>query len=221
MPGISLLGFIAAALVLLLTPGPGVMYIVARSIGQGPRAGLVSVLGLSAGALVHVAAAAAGISTILLASATAFGLVKAAGAAYLIYLGIRTLLARGAVASTEVCTPRSSRRLFADGVLVSVLNPKIALFFLAFLPQFVDPTRGPVAQQILLLGRSTLRWPLSPILPTLFAGSLRHMLATERCKAPPRYISGSVDLGLGGVRPDRARLTQGRCGRASEDTQFT
>src|SRR4026208_1733968 len=92
----SLLGFIAAALVLLLTPGPGVMYIVARSIGQGSRAGLVSVGGLAAGALVHVVAAAAGISTILLASVTAFGVIKAAGAAYLIYLGVRTLVAPGA-----------------------------------------------------------------------------------------------------------------------------
>ena len=199
MPGISLLGFIVAALVLLLTPGPGVMYIVARSIGQGSRAGLVSVLGLSAGALVHVAAAAAGISTILLASATAFGLVKAAGAAYLIYLGIRTLLARGAVASTEVCTPRSSRRLFADGVLVSVLNPKIALFFLAFLPQFVDPARGPVARQVLLLG--LLYVALALVTDSgyaLLAGSLRHRLRDRALQGPlPRYISGSVYLGLG------------------------
>ena len=199
MSGISLLGFIAAALVLLLTPGPGVMYIVARSIGQGSRAGLVSVLGLSAGALVHVAAAAAGISTILLASATAFGLVKAAGAAYLIYLGIRTLLARGAVASTEACTPRSSRRLFADGVLVSVLNPKIALFFLAFLPQFVDPGRGPVARQILLLG--LLYVALALVTDSgyaLLAGSLRHRLRDRALQGPlPRYISGSVYLGLG------------------------
>jgi threonine/homoserine/homoserine lactone efflux protein len=199
MPGISLLGFIAAALVLLLTPGPGVMYIVARSIGQGRRAGLVSVLGLSAGALVHVAAAAAGISTILLASATAFGLVKAAGAAYLIYLGIRTLLARGAVASTEVCTPRSSGRLFADGVLVSVLNPKIALFFLAFLPQFVDPGRGPVAQQILLLGLLYVALALvTDSAYALLAGSLRHRLRDRALQGPlPRYISGSVYLGLG------------------------
>jgi threonine/homoserine/homoserine lactone efflux protein len=199
MPGISLLGFIAAALVLLLTPGPGVMYIVARSIGQGSRGGLVSVLGLSAGALVHVAAAAAGISTILLASATAFGLVKAAGAAYLIYLGIRTLLARGAVASTEVCSPRSWRRLFADGVLVSVLNPKIALFFLAFLPQFVDPARGPVARQVLLLG--LLYVALALVTDSgyaLLAGSLRHRLRDRALQGPlPRYISGSVYLGLG------------------------
>jgi threonine/homoserine/homoserine lactone efflux protein len=199
MPGISLLGFIAAALVLLLTPGPGVMYIVARSIGQGSRAGLVSVLGLAAGALVHVAAAAAGISTILLASATAFGFVKAAGAAYLIYLGIRTLLARGAVASTGVCTPRSSGRLFADGVLVSVLNPKIALFFLAFLPQFVDPGRGPIAQQILLLGLLYVALALvTDSAYALLAGSLRHRLRDRALQGPlPRYISGSVYLGLG------------------------
>jgi len=199
MLGISLLGFIAAALVLLLTPGPGVMYIVARSIGQGSRAGLVSVLGLAAGALVHVAAAAAGMSAILLASATAFGLVKAAGAAYLIYLGIRTLLARGAVAGTEVCTPRSSGRLCADGALVSILNPKIALFFLAFLPQFVDPGRGPVAQQILLLGLLYVALALvTDSAYALLAGSLRHRLRDRALQGPlPRYISGSVYLGLG------------------------
>lgn len=115
-------GFVAAALVLLLIPGPGVLYIVARSLSQGHRAGLVSVLGLSAGALVHVAAATAGLSAILLASATAFGIVKALGAGYLIYLGVRTLAARGPAAGLAVTTPRSLRRLFTDGVLVSVLN---------------------------------------------------------------------------------------------------
>jgi len=195
----SLLGFIAAALVLLLTPGPGVMYIVARSIGQGSRAGLVSVVGLATGALVHVVAAAAGISTILLASVTAFGVIKAAGAAYLIYLGVRTLVARGASTATETCAPRSSHRLFADGVLVSVLNPKIALFFLAFLPQFVDPGRGPVAQQILLLGLLYVALALvTDSSYALLAGSLRHRLPDRALQGPlPRYISGSVYLGLG------------------------
>ena len=106
----SLLGFIAAALVVLLIPGPGVLYVVARSVSQGRRAGLVSVLGLSAGALVHVAAAAAGISALLLASATAFGMIKALGAGYLIYLGMRTLFGRQAIVRIEAAAPRSLRR---------------------------------------------------------------------------------------------------------------
>ncbi len=117
---------------------------VARSLGQGQRAGLVSVVGLSVGALVHVSAATAGLSAILLTSATAFGFVKTLGAGYLIYLGVRAILARDETTDVGAPLPRSLRRLFIDGVVVSVLNPKIAVFFLAFLPQFVDPSQGPV-----------------------------------------------------------------------------
>jgi threonine/homoserine/homoserine lactone efflux protein len=146
MPGDTLLlGFVAAALVVLLIPGPGVLYMVARSLGQGQRAGLVSVVGLSVGALVHVSAATAGLSAILLTSATAFGFVKTLGAGYLIYLGVRAILARDETTDVGAPSPRSLRRLFIDGVVVSVLNPKIAVFFLAFLPQFVDPSQGPVS----------------------------------------------------------------------------
>jgi threonine/homoserine/homoserine lactone efflux protein len=195
----SLLGFVAAALVLLLIPGPGVLYIVARSLSQGHRAGLVSVLGLSIGALVHVAAATAGVSAVLLASATAFGTVKALGAGYLIYLGIRTLLARRPTVSVEASAPRSLYRLFTDGVFVSVLNPKIAVFFLAFLPQFVEPSRGPVPQQVLLLG--LLYVGLALITDSTYAflaGSLRHWLGGRVMQGPlPRYTSGFLYLGLG------------------------
>jgi threonine/homoserine/homoserine lactone efflux protein len=162
----SLLGFIAAALVVLLIPGPGVLYIVARSLSQAHRAGLVSVLGLSVGALVHVAAATAGLSAILLASATAFGIVKTMGAGYLIYLGMRTLYRRPPPSHAPDSVPRSLHRLFRDGVVVSVLNPKIAVFFLAFLPQFVEPRRGPVPQQICSLGSSMSVSPSSPTAPT-------------------------------------------------------
>jgi threonine/homoserine/homoserine lactone efflux protein len=195
----SLLGFVAAALVLLVTPGPGVLYVVARSVEQGRRAGLVSVLGLSAGALVHVGAAAAGISAILLASATAFGLVKALGAAYLIYLGIRTLLGRRSAANVEVYTSRTLHRLFRDGVLVSVLNPKIALFFLAFLPQFVDPHGAPVPQQIVVLGLVYVSLALvTDGGYALLASRLRGWLGTRGLHGPlPRYLCGSVYLGLG------------------------
>ena len=199
MSSTSLLGFVAAALVLLLIPGPGVLYIVARSLSQGHRAGLVSVLGLSIGALVHVAAATAGLSAILLASATAFGIVKTLGAGYLIYLGIRTLFARGPAASVEASAPRPLYRLFRDGVVVSVLNPKIAVFFLAFLPQFVEPSRGPVPQQVLLLGLTYVGLALITDSGYAFlAGSLRHWLGGRVMQGPlPRYASGVVYLGLG------------------------
>jgi threonine/homoserine/homoserine lactone efflux protein len=200
MPGgASLLGFVAAALVLLLIPGPGVLYIVARSLGQGRRAGLVSVLGLSAGALVHVAAATAGLSAILLASAMAFGLVKMLGAGYLIYLGVGTLLGRRSTASVEASPARSIGRLFTDGVLVSILNPKIAIFFLAFLPQFVEPGRGPVPQQVLFLGLLYVGMALiTDGGYALLAGSLRQWLGARMMQGPlPRYASGALYLGLG------------------------
>ena len=118
-------GFIAAALIVLVMPGPGVTYVVARSMTQGYHAGLVSAAGLSAGALVHVAAATAGLSAILLASATAFTIVKVLGAAYLVYLGIQMILARGEGATVEARGRLSLWRLFRDGAIVSVFNPKI------------------------------------------------------------------------------------------------
>ena len=195
----SLSGFIAAALVILLIPGPGVLYIIARSLAQGHRAGLTSVLGLSAGALVHLAAATAGLSAILLASATAFGVVKALGAGYLIYLGIRTLLAPRAAADVPASAPRSLPRVFTDGVVVSVLNPKIAVFFLAFLPQFVEPERGPVARQVAFLGLLYVALALvTDSAYALLAGSLRRRLGARVMQGPmPQYASGVIYLGLG------------------------
>src|SRR5262245_48763064 len=154
LPDVPTLGlFVAAALVLLLTPGPAVLYIVTRSIDQGRRAGLVSALGVHAGTLVHVVGAAAGLSALLMASATVFSAVKYLGAAYLIYLGIRRLRDRTTtLVSAHAAGAPPLRRAFVDGVIVNVLNPKTALFFLAFLPQFVDVARGSVGAQILALG---------------------------------------------------------------------
>ena len=200
MPGAdALAGFIAAALVVLVIPGPAVLYILARSLGQGRRAGLVSVLGLSAGALVHVAAATVGLSAILLASATAFTAVKLVGAAYLIYLGLRTLLTQPAASAVTTSPPLAMRRIFADGVLVCILNPKIAIFFLAFLPQFADPARGPVPRQILLLGLLYVALALiTDGAYALIAGHLRHWLGGRVLQSPlPRYASGLLYLGLG------------------------
>ena len=197
--GTLLLGFVAASLVVLLIPGPGVLYVVARSVGQGRRAGLTSVLGLSAGALVHVAATTAGLSAILLTSATAFSVVKTLGAGYLIYLGLRTLLTRSSLLGVQAAKPISLHRVFTDGVIVNVFNPKIAVFFLAFLPQFVDPGNGSVTQQILLLGSIYIVIGLiTDGAYAILADRLRHLLGRRVMRGPlPRYLSGSLYLGLG------------------------
>ncbi len=140
--------FVTAAFVLLITPGPAVLYIVARSVDQGWLAGIVSVLGTGVGTLFHVVAAALGLSALLLSSVLAFNIVKYLGAAYLMYLGIRKLLIRDPLHQLETHhQPLSS--IFYQGMLVNLLNPKTALFIFAFLPQFVDPVRGSVAAQIL------------------------------------------------------------------------
>jgi threonine/homoserine/homoserine lactone efflux protein len=197
----SLAVFVAAALVLLLTPGPAVLYIVARSIDQGRRAGLVSMLGVHAGTLVHIAAAAAGVSAILAASATAFGIVKYLGATYLVYLGIRRLRHRAPALVPGVAQRRRLRRAFLDGVVVNVLNPKTALFFLAFLPQFVDVSRGHAGLQILTLG------VIFVLLGLVTDGSYAVTAGTaaEWLRGHPRFvaseplISGSMYIGLGVV----------------------
>jgi threonine/homoserine/homoserine lactone efflux protein len=195
----SLLAFVAAALVVLLIPGPGVMYVLARSLSQGQRAGLVSVLGLSAGAFVHVIAATIGLSALLVASAAAFGIVKLLGAAYLIYLGIRALMTHQPSVDVEMPAPRSLRRLFTDGVIVSVLNPKVAVFFLAFLPHFADPSRGSVSVQMFVLG--SLYCALAVFTDgtyALLAGRLRHWMRGPIARGSlPRYASGAVYIGLG------------------------
>ena len=149
---VTLLLFAISALALLLVPGPAVLYITTRSASQGRRAGLVSVLGIHAATLVHVVAAVAGLSTVLATSAIAFSAVKYAGAAYLITLGVLALARGRRRAEAGPVAPRSMRRLFVDGFLVNLFNPKTALFFLAFLPQFVRPDGAPVWAQTLVLG---------------------------------------------------------------------
>jgi len=200
MPDLASVGlFVVAALLLLLTPGPAVLYIVARSLEQGRRAGLVSALGVHAGTLVHVVAAAAGVSAVLAASATAFSAVKYVGAAYLIYLGVRRLRDRRSVLGTAQPAPVSLRRAFVDGVVVNVLNPKTALFFLAFLPQFVDVSRGAVGVQILALG--ALFVALGLVTDggyALTAGTAaRWLRGRPRFLASERFVSGGMYIGLG------------------------
>jgi threonine/homoserine/homoserine lactone efflux protein len=200
LPESSSLGFfVVAALVLLLTPGPAVLYIVTRSIDQGRRAGLVSVLGVHVGTLAHIFAAAAGLSALLAASATAFSVVKYLGAAYLIYIGVRRLLDRSTKSLAAPGEPKRLRRAFLDGVVVNVLNPKTGLFFLAFLPQFVSVSRGHVGEQIVSLGVVfVLLGAVTDSLYALTAGSAAQWLRGKpRFLASERWISGGLYIGLG------------------------
>ena len=187
--------FAAASAAFLAVPGPSVIYIVSRSLAEGRRAGVVSALGIQGGGLVHVIAATIGVSALLASSATAFSVVKYAGAAYLIYLGIRKLR-HGEDEAEGVGGPVPRRQLFWQGVIVNSLNPKTALFFLAFLPQFVDPDRGAVAPQVLALGVLFLVLAtLSDSTYALVAGSVRGWLG-ERKRALAR-VSGCSYVGLG------------------------
>jgi threonine/homoserine/homoserine lactone efflux protein len=150
MPGpTTLLVFSLASLILVATPGPGVLYVVGRTVDQGRRAGIASMLGIEAAEVVYVLAAAAGLSALLASSATAFDTVRYVGAAYLVYLGIRRWQA-GAQEADDA-PPASARRIFGEGFLVQLLNPKVAIFFVAYFPQFLD-AEGAVVPQVLLLG---------------------------------------------------------------------
>lgn len=146
--------FVLTAATLLIIPGPAVLYIMARSIEQGKKAGIVSVLGVSLGGSVHVLAGAIGVSAILMTSATAFNIVKYLGAAYLIYLGCRTLFSTSDRTTSEIPTAPSKKllKIFYESALVEVMNPMTALFFLAFFPQFISPSAVSVTIQFLLLG---------------------------------------------------------------------
>jgi threonine/homoserine/homoserine lactone efflux protein len=191
--------FILASVVLLLTPGPAVLYIVARSVDQGRRAGLVSVCAIEAGNFVHVIAATLGLSALLLSSALAFTIVKYLGAAYLVYLGLRKLFTREAVQATGNRQPQSLRRIFSQGVVVAALNPKTALFFVAFLPQFADPSQGAIAGQMLVLGSLFVMLAvISDSMYALLAGTVgRWLKGSHRALRAERYLVGSVYIGLG------------------------
>jgi len=200
MPDTSTIAvFLIAAGMLLVIPGPAVLYIVARGIDQGQRAGIVSALGVQTGSLVHISAATAGLSALLVSSAAAFSVVKYAGAAYLILLGVRTLVRRDRPHAVATPAPASLTRIFAQGVLVNVLNPKTALFFFAFLPQFVDPERGSVAGQTVLFGCLFVALGIcSDGLYALLSGSVGGWLkANARFARTQRYVAGGVYIGLG------------------------
>jgi len=201
VPTASSIGlFSLAALALLLIPGPSVMYIVARSSSQGRRAGLVSVAGIHTGTLVHVAAAVLGLSAVIVASATAFNVVKYAGAAYLIYMGVRTMMTRIGPTSEQRLMARSNRQLYTDGFVVNALNPKTAVFFLAFVPQFVDADgAGSATLQLLMLsavfvGLGLLTDGTWALTAAFIATRLRRSDAKLRREG---LVTGSLYIGLG------------------------
>jgi threonine/homoserine/homoserine lactone efflux protein len=204
MPEASTLAlFTVAAITLLVIPGPSVLYIVTRSVDQGRAAGLASVGGIHVGTLVHVAAAALGLSALLVSSATAYNAVRWVGAAYLVWLGIQRLRARDeellATAGGPGGDRHSLRRVFAQGIVVNVLNPKTALFFFAFLPQFVDPSRGSVPFQVVVFGVAFVVLGLLSdgayaVLAATGAGWLRRRPGVARTS---RLVSGGVLISLG------------------------
>jgi threonine/homoserine/homoserine lactone efflux protein len=191
--------FIVAALVLLLIPGPAVLYITARSASQGRVAGLVSVLAIETANFTQAVAAALGLSAILLSSAMAFSVVKYLGAAYLIYLGIRKLLERDEEIGDEPVPAESLSRIYWQGFAVNILNPKTAIFFLAFLPQFVNPEKGNVTAQTLLLGAifvglAIITDSMYALLASSLAGRLK---GSKNFQKGGRYFAGLVYIGLG------------------------
>ncbi len=201
IPGAANLAlFVSAALVLLVVPGPAVLYIFARSIEQGRLAGFVSILGIHAATLVHVAAAALGLSALLASSALAFSVVKYAGAAYLIWLGLRKIFGRNQAFDVDIAVQgNGSWRLLRDGFIVNLLNPKMALFFLAFLPQFVEVDRGQMAIQIAFLGLLfTSLGIVTDGCYALAAGTVGNWAKRNRAYLQAeRYVSGVIFIALG------------------------
>lgn len=195
----TLILFATATSIMVFTPGPNTLYVIARSIQQGRKAGIVSSLGVEMGTLIHIVAAALGLSALLVSSVLAFNLLKYLGAAYLIYLGVKTLLNREKSATAKPIKAESLGRTFSQAVLVNLANPKCAVFFFAFLPQFIDAERGAAATQILYLGAVVVLLGftsgsaysfLASGIGNLLRGNLKFLRAQ-------RYFAGSVYIGLG------------------------
>ena len=189
--------FFVAALVLAITPGPGIFYVLARSLAGGRREGMLSSFGTFIGGLFHVLAAALGVSAILAASALAFHTVKYAGAAYLVWLGIRMIRTRNTEMVVNAALP--SRGSFRQGILTEVLNPKTALFFLSFIPQFIAPERGHVFFQFIVLGvLSVILNTAADLIVVALASPLeRKLKESARFRRGQRVASGIGMIGLG------------------------
>lgn len=201
MPGLeTLLIFTGAALVMNLSPGPSNFYVMSRSIAQGPLAGAVAAAGLAGGSLFHVVAATVGVAAILQHVPAAFAALKLLGAAYLVYLGIRHFMAlRQGRAELTRSAARPHRRIFLESALVEILNPKTALFFLALLPQFVDPSAGPAALQMLVLGLIVTLTAIPCDLAVAFASgrAARAIGGAPWVQQVQHAVSGTILVGLG------------------------
>jgi threonine/homoserine/homoserine lactone efflux protein len=189
--------FFAAAFVLAITPGAGIFYVLARTLAGGRGEGVRSSVGTFVGGLSHVMAAALGVSAVLAASAVAFRTVKYAGAAYLVWLGIRMIVSRNEAIPENVAAPKGSA--FRQGIFTEVLNPKTALFFLSFIPQFIAPERGPVFWQFVVLGVCSVTMnTLADLAVVYLAGPLeRKLKASARFRSRQRVASGVGMIGLG------------------------
>lgn len=200
MPSLSTYAvFLATGLVLLLTPGPAVLYVVTRSIEMGRAGGIASCAGITTGTVVHIGLATAGLSSLILASRVAFDAVKYVGAAYLIVLGLRRLLTRGSVEEVAEPAPRTRRRAYTQGIVVNLTNPKTIVFIFAFIPQFVDPHAGHVWLQVAVLGLSFAGLGfLSDGMYAVIAGSVADRLrGSDAIARFERWFGGSVLIGLG------------------------
>jgi threonine/homoserine/homoserine lactone efflux protein len=191
--------FTAAAMALNVTPGPSIVYVMSRSFGQGRTAGLVSALGLGTGSLLHAIAAALGLSTIVAYSPVVYAVVKYLGAAYLVYLGVSFLRQRTVRTADAVLPHLSLTRVYWQGVLTEVLNPKIALFFLAFLPQFVDPAHGSVAGQTLFFGLlfHVTGVPINMLVAVAGSGTAAWFSRNRLLVTMRNWLAGIVLIGLG------------------------
>lgn len=195
----TLLAFSAACFLLSIIPGPDMLYIATRSLSQGRSAGIVSVLGVYTGTLVHIFAAALGLSALIAASALAFGVVKYVGAAYLIYLGVRTLLSKSELLEPIITEKKTLSDVYRQGFITNVLNPKVILFFTAFFPQFIDVSRGFVTLQFLLLGVVFFLVTLpTNIAVGLLDGAVSSFFKHRRhAGSVGKWLTGAVFIGLG------------------------
>ncbi|MEI7554641.1 LysE family translocator [Candidatus Chlorohelix sp.] len=200
MPELStIFVFMAASLTLNLVPGPDMLYVIARSVGQSRRAGLVSALGIGGGIVVHTLLLACGLSALLISVPVAFEVVKYSGAAYLLYLGIKTLITKENLSLNKALPQEKLSRIFRQGVVTNVLNPKVALFFLAFLPQFTDPSKGSAFWQILFLGMlfNTSSTILYCGVAWIAAGASSFLNSRPGFTRAQRWFTGSVFILLG------------------------
>jgi threonine/homoserine/homoserine lactone efflux protein len=195
----TLVTFVIASAILVLIPGPAVLYIVSTGIGRGRRMALTSMLGIEAGTLFHVGAAAVGLSAVVANSVVAYSIVKYVGAGYLVYLGVKTLRERNHMGPLKIPGATSARVAFRRGVVVNILNPKVALFFLAFLPQFVIPSHGSVASQFVMLG--LLFVAVAAVIDSVYAmtsGTIGALLTRNAGAArAQRRVAGVAYLALG------------------------